>query len=133
MVYRRDLKIEFRAVPYTTTSHVLEYRISPNQDITYKKEYSIFGFKFYLNRKFDTGWIKPIWFRNYSWDKFFTEESRCWAPIFINSKQHLREEYKIKYKTIGEFYDYLKEHDDKEKQAWKAHRQKYLDECGIWN
>lgn len=132
MVYRKNLKIEFRAVPYTSSSHVLEYRISPEQDITYKKEYSIFGFKFYLNRKFDTCWKQPIWFCNYSWDKFFTEESRCWTPIFINSKQHLRE-YKIKYKTIGEFYDYLKEHDDKEKQAWEIHRQKYLNERGIWN
>lgn len=132
MKYSRDLKIEFRAVPYTKTSHVLEYRISPNQNITYKKEYSIFGFKFYLNRKFDTRWKQSIWFRNYSWDKFFTEENSCWAPIFINSKQHLQE-YKIKYKTIGEFYDYLKEHDDKEKQAWEIHRQKYLDNHGIWN
>ena len=132
MKYNRDLKIEFRAVPYTKTSHVLEYRISPNQDITYKKEYSIFGFKFYLNKMFDTRWKQPIWFRNYSFDRFFTEESSCWTSIFIDSKQHLQE-YKMKYKTIGEFYDYLKEHDDKEKQAWEAHRQKYLDECGIWN
>lgn len=35
-----NLKIEFRAVPYAHEEKVLEYRISPEQDLTYYVEVS---------------------------------------------------------------------------------------------
>ena len=45
--YNNNLKIEFRAVPYST-SHVLEFRISPDQDLNYEVEKSFF---FVLNTR----------------------------------------------------------------------------------
>jgi hypothetical protein len=58
MIYRDDLKIEFKAVPYGSSGlyHRLMYRISPDQDLTYYKEYSFLGIKFKLKKKFDTSW-----------------------------------------------------------------------------
>lgn len=49
-----NLKIDLRAVPYSDTSHVLEYRINPNQDLTYYKEHSLlFGLiKFKTKHKY---------------------------------------------------------------------------------
>lgn len=42
--YNRNLKIEFRAVPYSSTSHVLEFLISPNQDLNFEVEKSFFWY-----------------------------------------------------------------------------------------
>ena len=55
---KEDLKIEFRAVPYASGSRVLEYRISPEQDLTYYVEKSyLWGLiKFKSKCKYDTGW-----------------------------------------------------------------------------
>ena len=33
----KNLKIQFRAVSFAKSSHVLEYRVDPKQDLTYKK------------------------------------------------------------------------------------------------
>ena len=55
MKYREDLKIEFKAEIFGSvgTYHVLMYRISPDQDLTYETEVSIFGlFKIKLKRKY---------------------------------------------------------------------------------
>ena len=41
----KDLKIQFRAVSYAKTNHVLEYRVDPNQDLTYEKTYGFWIFK----------------------------------------------------------------------------------------
>ena len=45
MKYRRDLKVEFKAESYGSFSiyHVLMYRISPDQDLTYIEECSPFN------------------------------------------------------------------------------------------
>ena len=46
MIYRNDLKIEFKAEIYGQgIYHVLMYRISPNQDLNYIEERSFLGFK----------------------------------------------------------------------------------------
>lgn len=45
MIYRNDLKIEFKAEPYGLGGnyHVLIYRISPDQDLTYYEYQSFLG------------------------------------------------------------------------------------------
>ena len=58
MVYRENLKIQFRAVAYGHSNHVLEYRIDPNQDLTYEKTYGFWIFKFTIKRKFSTKQIR---------------------------------------------------------------------------
>lgn len=39
---KEDLKIDLRAVPHGSSCHVLQYRINPNQDLTYYKEHNWF-------------------------------------------------------------------------------------------
>ena len=55
MKYREDLKIEFKAEIFGSvgTYHVLMYRISPDQDLTYIEERSFLGFKYKVKKKFD--------------------------------------------------------------------------------
>lgn len=108
MKYRDDLKVEFRAVPFGSFSgdHVLQYRISPDQDLTYYKEYSFLGFKFSIKRKYKTNWHDATKCLNYS-SAYLYDESEVWGhPVFINSKKELNE-YKERYKTIGEYFDYI--------------------------
>lgn len=128
---KNNLKIEFRAVPYSR-SHVLEYRISPNQDLNYKKEYSIFGFRFTFKRKFKTNWHQPFYFKNrmtsYLYDK---NDSFNYFPLFIDSKYEL-ETFKEKFKTIGQFISYFDEKEKRELHNWSIERNKYLNNCGIW-
>ena len=42
----KDLKIQFRAVSYAKFNHVLEYRVDPNQNLTYEKTIGFWIFKF---------------------------------------------------------------------------------------
>lgn len=131
--FRRDLKIEFRAVPYALDSiHILEYRISPNQDLTYEENVSwLWGLiKFKRNRKFSTKWIEAGQFQNYP-SAYLYEEDHNYLPIFIREKNDL-EEFKYKYKTIGDFYDMIDKHDAKEKAKWQIERDKYLENLGTW-
>lgn len=106
--YRDDLKIEFRAVPYNTT-HILEYRISPDQDLTFIKPIKLlFGLiKFNKKSKYSTKWRQPQVFCNYTLSYKLCKED-CYVPISILFKSTVQE-YNEKYKTIGEFFKYIKE------------------------
>ena len=99
MKYSSHLKIEFRAVPYST-SHVLEYRISPDQDLTYETEVSIFGlFKIKFKRKYKTNWHQPYTLINYPGSERYSKESgELYLSMFVRDKdefkkfsQHLRQ------------------------------------------
>lgn len=131
MKYFPHLKIEFRAVPYSS-KHVLEYRISPDQYLTYYVEKSIFGFKFQLKRKFKTNWHQPSVLINYPSAYLYSKESGDpYLPIFIKNKKDL-EWYKEKFKTIGEFFKYIEENEAKEEAEWKKLRDEYLENNKIW-
>ena len=130
--YKDNLKIEFRAVPFST-SHVLEYRISPNQDLNYEKEYSIFGIKFKLNKKFSTDWHQPFYFNNHITAYLYNkDDSTNYLPLFIDSRHEL-ETFKLKFKTIGEFFSYYDEKEKHEIEEWTIERNNYLSNNGIWN
>lgn len=127
MKYRNDLKIEFRAVPYASESKVLEYRISPNQDISYRTEVSFFGIKFKRKKKFKTNWHRPYEFVHIQYNPPDDEE-HCWIPIFIDNKSEL-ESYKVEYKTVGDFFAWLDDVNTTNKSKWKKAWIDYLQHC----
>jgi len=130
----RDLKIEFRAVPYSS-SHVLEYRFSPDQDLHYYKEHKwLWGLiKFRTPHKYSTSWKQPVRFRN-AISSYRYPENDLWNtdfPIFIHSEDELNK-FKQKFKTYGEFLDWYWEEDAKERQEYREARAEYLKKKQIW-
>lgn len=130
--FRKDLKIEFRAVPYGSLSHVLEYRISPDQDLTYEEYDSwLWGLiKFKRKRKFSTEWYTAHHFLNYP-SACLHEKEDNYHPIFIDTIKELNE-YKQKYKTIGDFYEMIDKWNEKEISEWSIKRMNYLENHNIW-
>lgn len=130
--YNKGLKIEFRAVPYST-SHVLEYRISPNQDLTYETEVNIFGlFKIKLKRKYKTNWHQPCTLVNYPSAYLYSKESgEPYLPMFIRDKNEFKK-IQSSFNTIGEFFDYVNKEEAKEEAKWQKARNEYLKTCGTW-
>lgn len=127
--YNDNLKIEFRAVPYST-SHVLEYRISPDQDLNFEVEKSFLGIKYKKKKKYSTCWHQPRIFVNYPGACHHYEED-CYLPIFIQDKKDL-ENFKLKYKTIGEFFTWKDKEENREKDEWQIERINYLEEHKEW-
>lgn len=127
-----DLKIEFRAVPYGG-GHALEYRISPNQDLTYEKEVKFFGlFKFKVKRKYETNWHRPCVFTNYPGAERYSKESgEPYLPMFIYDKKTLKD-IQYKFKTYGEFLNHINTYEAKEEAEWQKARNEYLKTCGTW-
>ena len=131
MKYKDDLKIEFRAVPYAS-EHVLEYRISPDQDLTYYNEYSFLKFfTFRIKKKYDTNWNKAWRFLNYVTAYRYPESEVDPHPIFIYKQTDL-ESFKINFPTIGQFFKYLDDISDKEREKYKKAREKYLKDHTVW-
>ena len=133
MIYRKDLKIEFRAVIYGVGSnHVLEYRISPDQNLEYKKEHSyLWGLiKITKKHKFDTKWYRALHFLNYP-GAYKYDENECLLPIFIYDKKQLKS-YQDKFKTIGDFFDDINAKNDKEKEEWTKEKNEYKSNRTIW-
>lgn len=127
MLYKENLKIQFRAVAYST-SHALEFRIDPNQDLTYEKTYGFWIFKFTIKRKFSTKWHQPEHYWNHITAMYYTEDSQDnWSPYFIENQKSLNW-YKNNFKTIGEFLKYHNDYSNKEYKEWKIARANYLKE-----
>ena len=135
---KRNLKIELRAVPYYegSDSHVLEYRISPNQDLRYYKEYNWFWglIKFGVVKKYSTAWHQPIRFFNGLFSYKFEENDSYSAehPIFVHSKEEL-EDLKKKWQTYGQFIDWYWEEDKKQRSQYWKERNAFLERRAIWN
>ena len=86
--YTKKLKIEFRAVPYATDKHVLEYRISPNQDLSYENEISwLWGLiKFKVKHKFETNWHREYKFLNYQ-SAYLYEQEHNYLTVFVDDRK----------------------------------------------
>ena len=132
MKYLPHLKIEFRAVPYSS-EHVLEYRISPNQDLTYEDEISIFGlFKIKVKRKFKTNWHQPVIITYWPGSERYSKKSgELYLPFFIREKKDLQR-FKTSFNTIGEFFDFMYREEAKAEAKWQIERTEYLKNCGTW-
>lgn len=134
IIYRDDLYVEFRAVPYGLTGkHVLEYRISPDQDLTYEKTISFLGIKVNIKKKFKTNWHKATKFVNWPGlsDKYY-DKSEGYLPIFIDTKTYLAW-FKNNFHTIGSFFKYIEEEDAKELAKYEKERKEFLENDSIWD
>lgn len=131
MTYRDNLHIEFRAVPYGITDvHVLEYRISPDQDLSYTEEIKFLCLKFNVKRKFKTNWHQAVKFLN--WPSLYKfDESEGYLPIFIKAKSDLAW-YKNNFSTIGSFFEYREKEDAKEMDEYRRDREEFLNNNSIW-
>ena len=125
-----DLKIEFRSVPFGFEERVLEYRISPKQDLTYyvEKRYLWGLIKFKRKCKYDTGWKCISIFKcgltshYYDINKWFN-----YMPIFCDNQETLNW-FKIKFKTYGAFNRYIVEKEKPEIEEYWKKRNKYLED-----
>lgn len=131
MKYRNDLKIEFKAEPYGLGGnyHVLMYRISPDQDLTYYEYQSFLGFKFKRKRTFDTSWYKAHKYLNYPSAQMYSEPQT--NPVLMDKREEF-EEWKTNCKTMGDFFARLDEINKKEIEEWKRDRKKYLNNTKTW-
>lgn len=125
MKYRNDLKIEFKAEIFGSVGiyHVLMYRISPDQDLTYTEERSFLGFKYKVKKEFDTSWHKAYQYLNYPLANQYSEPQT--NPVLMKKKKEF-EEWKTNCKTMGEFFARLDKINEKEIEEWKRDREKYL-------
>ena len=128
------LLIEFRAVPYSSDSHVLEYRIDPNQNLTYSKKFKVLGIPFKLKFRYASTWIRAERFMNRITSYMYDANDHIHImPIFVDTKDALGS-YKRKYKTIGEFLEReLLRYSEKEFEEYNKERAKYLERKAIWN
>lgn len=133
---KENLKIDLRAVPFgTSDNHVLEYRISPDQDLKYYKEHRwLWGLiKFRTVAKYSTKWIQPVRFFNcltsyrYNENDSFSNDH----PIFVRSKEAL-EKFKTMFQTYGQFMDWYWEEDAKQRSEYRKKREEYLEKMSIW-
>ena len=130
-VFNNDLKVEFKAEPYgrSNSYHILMYRISPNQDLTYYKEHSFLGFKFTIKKEFDTSWHEAYIYLNYPSACYYDEPQT--NPVLIK-KQKEFEEWKTSCKTIGDFFVRLDEINKPQIEKWKRDRERYLNNNKTW-
>ena len=132
---KQNLKIDLRAVPYGSDSHVLEYRINPDQDLIYYKEHSLlFGLiKFKIKHKYSTKWHKPTRFFNGTISYQFPENDSFNNdfPIFVHSKDELQK-LKNSWKTYEDFIDWYQKEDIKQRKEYWEKRNEYLKKIGIW-
>lgn len=134
---KEDLKIELRAVKFSENSglHVLEYRISPDQDLKYYKEHRWFCglVKFKTISKYSTSWKRPVTFFNGTISKYYGENDPVSNnyPIFIYTK-HEFEKWKSTYKTYGELINAIKRIDQEQRSEYRIDREKLLENIRPW-
>ena len=131
MKYRDDLKIEFKAEIYGSsgTYHVLMFRISPDQDLTYYEERSFLGFKYNVKKKLDTSWHKVYQYLNYP-SACECDEPQT-NPVLMRDYEDF-EKWKKSCNTMSEFLDRLDEINKQEIEEWKLDREKYLNKRETW-
>lgn len=119
---KQDLKIEFSAAPWIDNYYVLEYRISPHQDRTYKKTISLFFglIKFSIKRKHSTKWQRPYKFFYCSSSYLYSfNDGFNWNPILVDDQDDLNS-YKRRFDTYGQFECYLNDlNKDNIERYWK--------------
>lgn len=127
---RDSLKIEFRAVPYADESHVLEYRVSPEQDLTYYAEVSyLWGLiKFKRKKKYSTKWKQVQEFRCSLTSHYYDDDEWLnYMPIWCDSPGTLNW-FKRTFQTLGAFEKYIVEREKPEREKHWKKRQKYLED-----
>ena len=124
---RDDLKIQFRGIHYTGKSLVLQYRIDPDDERnTYiKTKKYLFGLiKLDVLMSYPCKWITVNIFKG-NYDKADEYSYLNYGPIWVNSKKDVNL-YRDRFKTIGQFEDYIKNKEAKNYEKYKANREAYL-------
>lgn len=80
-----------------------------------------FGIKYKKKNKYNTSWRQPTRFLNYPSAYLYGEED-CYLPIFVRTRKDL-ENFKSKYKTIGEFFDWIDRENKRQKMNGKLNKQ----------
>lgn len=125
-----NLKIQFRAVPYAHESKALEYRISPNQDLTYYEDVRyLWGLiKFRRKREYDTNWTSiRIFVCNLTSHYYDVDDEWNYMPIWCNTQNTLNW-YKRTFDTFGAFERYISDKEKREMEKYWVKRNKYLEE-----
>lgn len=131
MKYRNDLKIEFKAESYGSLGryHVLMFRISPNQPLTYTEERSFLGFKYKVKNKFETSWYKAYQYLTCKGDGRYDKPQT--NPVLMKTREEFKE-WKSSCKTMGDFFERLDKINEKEINKWERDRENYLNESKTW-
>lgn len=129
-----NLKIQLRAVKHGSYSKALEYRIDPDQDITYEDVPSNFfgrllnklGWKFV--KTFDTFWHQPrIFSYPITMELYEFDDDFNWGPIWCDEQETL-DNFKKMFKTYGDLCLYCEKHNATWHEKWEKEREKYLEE-----
>lgn len=124
----KDLKIQFRAVRYgLTDTRVLQYRIDPEQDLSYTTQVKyLFGLiKFNVKKKYSTEWHTPEYFIGTEVDESKSHYLN-WRPFWIKSQEDL-DSFKKKYKTFGEFEKHISQLSAEGEKKWNSGRKEFLE------
>lgn len=119
---KKDLKIELRATRDFTNEHVLQFRICPDQDLSYRVEYKWFWglVRFGLKKKYDTDWHTPLYFYGLFPGKDYYNALN-WSTIFVSSQDELKK-FQEDLKTYGDLSCYLYRLGEKHKKSWLEER-----------
>lgn len=129
---KNDLKIQFRAIPYTDISYIIQYRVDPNQNLYYAKQVSLFGglIKFNIKLRAFTWWHEVYYFAYTSGEEDIDSDAH-YLPLFCDTRTEL-DWYKNKFKTIGSFEKYIEEKEKVNIEEFKINREKYLKNSGTF-
>lgn len=125
-----NLKIEFRAVPYVREGKVLEYRISPEQDLTYYDDVNLLWglIRFKRKKKYSTKWKQIQEFRcGLTSHHYHVDDWLNYMPIWCNNQETLNW-YKRTFETFGAFERYLTGREKVEYEKYWDKRTKYLED-----
>lgn len=132
---KHDLKIELRAYPVATDRgtlvHRLDYRISPNQDLSHYVNVSWFGgrIKFRFKWWYSTKWKAARYFRG-TFSNHGFDESINWEFIELDKESEL-DRYK-QFSTYGDFKFFLDSMGTHYYNDWLPKRNEYLSQHKIW-
>lgn len=131
--YPDTLKIEFRALPYANKLHVLEWRVSPDQNLNYTKIIYLFGiFKIKLKKKYDTKWKRPELFQCFLTSPYYEVDNNFhYIPILLRTREEF-EDYKRDFQTVVSFLNYVEKRINGEYEKYRIEREKYLSKRGTW-
>ena len=138
---KRNLKIEVRAVIFLKghDNRVLEYRLSPDQELTEKIEPSnaleaverIF-LPWKYEKKYDSYWIQPKVFQeNIIMGHYEFENDWNWGPVWVRSQKQF-EEMKEMFKTYGDLEDWFENRNQEGRKKWAKARDEYLKKEDPW-
>ena len=124
---KNNLKVELRSALFASSydSRVLEYRISPEQDLTYHREVKLFGMTlFKLRRKYSCEWIRPrvFWTNNVLAHMYCAPDMH---PIWLNSMRDF-ESFKMIIHTYGDMMALIKKMDDEAIKKHNEMREEYF-------